>query len=285
MDGLSQVPAHLAHSLVTRPYAFAPFALFLLIASWHLGARRALWMALAGYAIAWASEVMSIHIGFPYGLYSYRAAALQDDLLILGVPLFDSLSYVFMAYFAWCTALVLVSPIVKRGGYDVQIAETRDLRRSAGVLLIAAWLTTWLDVVVDPIACRGERWFLGRIHEYASPGAYFGVPFTNFAGWFFVATMIVLAYQRIDANCDGKSAPLEQRVRAQALLGPAVYFAIVAFGLAISASIGELALFWSSLFVHLPVLAWILARMFDARQLAIPAEIAETNADLPLRPL
>jgi hypothetical protein len=97
--------------------------------------------------------------------------------------------------------------------------------------------------------------------------------------------MIVLAYQRVDARCDGKSAPLEQRVRAQALLGPAVYFAIVAFGLAISASIGELALFWSSLFVHLPVVAWILARMFDARQQAIPAEIAETNADLPLRPL
>jgi putative membrane protein len=285
MDGLSQAPAHLAHSLLTRPYAFAPFALFLLLASWHLGARRALWMALAGYAIAWASEIMSIHVGFPYGLYSYRIAALKDDLLILGVPLFDSLSYVFMSYFAWCTALLLVSPIVKRGGYDVQIAETRDLRRSAGVLLIAAWLTTWLDVVVDPIACHGERWFLGRIHEYARPGEYFGVPFTNFAGWFFVATMIVLAYQRIDAHFDGRRSPLEQRVRGQALLGPAVYFAIVAFALAISASIGEIGLFWSSVFVHLPVVAWILARLFDARQQAIPPEIAETNADLPLRPL
>lgn len=288
MDGLIQVPVELAHSLIARPYAFAPFAVFLLLASWHLGLRRTLWMALVGYLIAWASEFSSIHVGFPYGLYHYRSDALRGDLCIFGVPFFDSLSYVFLAYFAWTSALLLVSPIVHRGGLDVQVAETRGRRRSFGVLLLSAWLMTWLDVVVDPVACRGDRWFLGQIHTYAVPGGYFGVPFTNFAGWFLVGNLIVFAYQRIDEHCDGGHSALdrlEQRVRAQALLGPAMYFAIVAFALVISYSIGELAMFWSGLFVQCPVLTWMIARIFDERQQATAAEIADTNRDLPRRSL
>ncbi len=288
MDAPLQVLARLAHSLATRPYAFAPFAVFLLLASWHLGMRRVLWMSLVGYSIAWVSEFSSIHGGFPYGLYVYRSAALQGDLCVFGVPFFDSLSYVFLAYFAWSSALFLTMPLVHRGGIDVQIAETRARRRSLGVLLVAAWLMTWLDVVVDPVACRGERWFLGQIHAYADPGAYFGVPFTNFAGWFLVGNLVVFAYQRIDERFDGAPTRLdrfEQRVTAQALLGPLMYFAIVAFALAIAWSIGEIGLLWSSAFVQLPVLVWMLARFFDARQHAIAEEIAETNRDFPLRPL
>jgi uncharacterized membrane protein len=288
MSAALQVPVQLVHSLVARPYAFAPFAVFVLVSSWHLGLRRTLWMALAGYLIAWTSEFSSIHTGFPYGLYHYRSEVLKDDLCIFGVPFFDSLSYVFLAYFAWSTALVLLSPLVYRGGFDLQIAETRARRRSFGVLLVGAWLMTWLDVVVDPVACRGDRWFLGQIHTYAAPGAYFGVPFTNFAGWFLVGNLIVFAYQRIDERCDGLSTPLdrfETRVKGQSLLGPAMYFGVVAFALAVTLSIDELGLFWSSVFVQLPVLVWMLARIFDERQHAVAEEIAATKRDFPMRPL
>jgi putative membrane protein len=77
-----EAPAQLAHSLLTRPYAFAPFAVFVLLSSWHLGARRTLWMALVGYLIAWISEFSSIHTGFRYGLYHYRSDALKGDLSV-----------------------------------------------------------------------------------------------------------------------------------------------------------------------------------------------------------
>ena len=33
-----------------------------------------------------------------------------------------------------------------------------------------------LDLVIDPLAVRGDRWFLGRIFYYPDGGAYFGVP-------------------------------------------------------------------------------------------------------------
>src|SRR5262249_38073450 len=50
--------------LLHRPSAFAFFGLSLLVAGRHLGARRVLSMTAAGYGIAWASEVSSIHTGF-----------------------------------------------------------------------------------------------------------------------------------------------------------------------------------------------------------------------------
>ena len=40
-----------------------------------------------------------------------------------------------------------------------------------------------LDVVIDPVAVRGDRRFLGHIFFYPEGGAYFGVPVFNFAGW------------------------------------------------------------------------------------------------------
>ena len=55
-----------------------------------------------------------------------------------------------------------------------------------------------VDVVIDPVARLGDRWFLGKIFEYEVEGAYFGVPLSNFAGWMLTATLIVAAYQRID---------------------------------------------------------------------------------------
>src|SRR5262249_61764865 len=53
----------------------------------------------------------------------------------------------------------------------------------SGLLMMA------LDVVIDPLAVRGDRWFLGHIFYYPEGGPYFGVPLTNFAGWWIVGAL------------------------------------------------------------------------------------------------
>ena len=93
----------LLYSLVHRPYTFLLFALYALIATWHLGLFRWAAMTLAGFGIAWLSEFSSIHTGFPYGFYAYLDAALEGDLRLAGAPFFDSLSYSFLVYFSWTT--------------------------------------------------------------------------------------------------------------------------------------------------------------------------------------
>jgi len=248
MDGLLEAAGRLLHSLLQRPYSFLPFVFFLWAATRQFGRRRVLFLTAAGYLLAWLSEFSSIHDGFPYGRYAYLPAALKADLLVFGVPFFDSLSYVFLAWFSWTSAELLA------GG------PSPAVRRSPKVLFLAAGLMTWLDVVVDPVATVGDRWFLGRIHAYAAPGAWFGVPATNFLGWFLTALTIFFVWQRIDRAGDTFPAPRPRPLPGQRFLGPAGYFGVAAFSIVTAFSIGETGMALAGLFVQLPVLLWMLAR-------------------------
>ena len=37
-----------------------------------------------------------------------------------------------------------------------------------------------VDMVVDPLSVRGDRWFLGKIFWYDPPGPHFGEPISNY---------------------------------------------------------------------------------------------------------
>src|SRR3989442_711254 len=86
-----------------------------------------------------------------------------------------------------------------------------------------------LDVVIDPIAVRGDRWFLGRIFYYVEEGAYFGVPLVNFAGWALVGTLAIGGYLVLTRDARGtRPEP-----------GMALYYAVLAFNLVVTAWIRE----------------------------------------------
>ena len=62
------------------------------------------------------------------------------------------------------------------------------------MVALSGALMTLLDVVIDPLAVRGERWFLGHLFTYPEGGLYFGVPLSNFAGWLLVGWVTVGGY-------------------------------------------------------------------------------------------
>ncbi len=62
-------------------------------------------------------------------------------------------------------------------------------------LILGAVLMVTLDIVIDPLALRGYRWFLGQIYGYPEPGVYFGVTLSNFGGWFLVALGLIRVLQ------------------------------------------------------------------------------------------
>ena len=82
-----------------------------------------------------------------------------------------------------------------------------------------------LDVVIDPLAVRGDRWFLGRIFYYAEAGVYFGVPLSNFAGWLIVGWVTVGGYVAATGKTDRPGAPA---------LGIGLYYGVLLFNLAIT---------------------------------------------------
>ncbi len=166
-------------SIINRPYVFAFLASFLFLGWKFFGWRRTiLWLAV-GYSIAWLSELSSITNNFPYGEYHYVYENMPGELMVMGVPFFDSLSYPFLTFAGFTTA-----------GF---ILGRRHEGGTVASVFLGALLTMLLDVMVDPPSTMGGRWFLGEIHYYAHPGWYFGVPLTNFGGWFLVALAIVAA--------------------------------------------------------------------------------------------
>lgn len=201
-------------TLLLRPYVFAFLALFLAAGSADLGWRRCLGFGAIVWPVAWLAEFSSTRIGIPFGFYRYTGSTRGRELYIADVPLMDSLSFTFLAYAAFCLARAALS---RRRG-------------SRGTLaFLGGFLMMALDVVIDPIAVRGERWFLGRIFYYPEGGVYFGVPLANFAGWVVVGAIGIGLYLGLAGGvADGRLWP-----------GVALYYAVLGFNLAVTAWLGE----------------------------------------------
>ena len=178
------------HTIALRPYVFVFLLVYMLGCSLHLGLKRALLFCVAGYGIAWLSEYSSIHNGIPYGYYFYIEQTKSREIWVLGVPLIDSMSYVFLAYASYSVALLVSAPVM-RLKKTLYILETREIRDSAAVRILGAGLFVYLDIIIDPVALAGHKWFLGQLYGYPERGAYFGVPISNFAGWLVVGFLMI----------------------------------------------------------------------------------------------
>lgn len=225
-------------TVALRPYVFAFFAAFLLVCVPHIGWKRTLTFTLVGYFIAFGSEWLSINTGFPYGWYYYIDTTSSRELWVAGVPFFDSLSYVFLAYCSYATALFILSPL-KAWRWNIATLETRRIRRSFSALLLGALLQTCLDIVIDPVALQGNRWFLGQIYGYREQGIHFGVPLSNYAGWLLTSLFLIAAFQLIDARRLDETTAGIVNFPFHSLLGPLLYLSVLIFNIAMTLAIGE----------------------------------------------
>jgi putative membrane protein len=182
----------LVGTFVLRPYVFGFLAAFLLAGAVDLGWRRTLLFGAWVGPLAWLSEFSSTRTGIPFGLYHYTGTTRAQELFIADVPFMDCLSFTFLAYAAFCLARAVLS---------------RHRVSPATLALASGALMMLLDVVIDPIAVRGDRWFLGRIFYYPEGGVYFGVPLSNFAGWMTLGTAGVGGYLLWSLWTDRGSGP------------------------------------------------------------------------------
>jgi putative membrane protein len=186
--------------------------------------------------VAWVSEFASTRIGVPFGFYHYTGTTRGLELYIANVPLMDSLSFTFLAYASFCVARAVLGPDAPAG----------RLTLTGGLLMML------LDVVIDPIAVRGNRWFLGRIFYYEEPGVYFGVPLSNFVGWALVGAGGIGGYLALTGDRRG----------SRPAAGTALYYAVLAFNLAVTAWIREWVLLGLGLLLHVATAAvlWAVRR-------------------------
>lgn len=271
-------------TLVMRPYVFAFFAAFLLACVPHVGWRKTLAFTIAGYLIAFASEKLSITTGFPYGWYYYIEDTSHRELWVWGVPFFDSLSYVFLTYCSYTTALFILSPLATKG-LDLITLETRAIRHSWAALVLGAFLQTFLDIIIDPVALQGNRWFLGQIYGYYEAGLHFGVPISNYAGWLLTSFVLVAAFQRIDRRRDEKAPRGVSAMPFRSLLGPVLYLSVLIFNWIVTLWIGENLIALTGILIFtLPIVMTIVLAALRVNRFR-EEELQEHLKDYPWSPL
>ncbi|MGC9516396.1 MAG: carotenoid biosynthesis protein [Methanomicrobiales archaeon] len=118
------------------------------------------------WAVSFFFENLSIATGFPFGFYRY-----SPSLGLLTVPLIIIFAYFAIGYLSWVLSHILTGHYTKKlEGKQIFI-----------VPFIAAFIMVMWDLTVDPISST-----LQGLWVWTYPGAYFGVPISNFFGWFLV---------------------------------------------------------------------------------------------------
>ena len=251
----------LLSTIAYRPYVFIFFACYLFLAITHIGWRRTALFTTLAYTIAflceWSSAVAAT--GFPFGLYYYIDRTSHRELWVAGVPFMDSLSFTFLSYVSWELATILLGRL-KVNWRDVQALNSGDARKRWSTAMLAAFLMMYLDIIIDPVALRGDRWFLGKIYYYPEGGSYFGITLANFIGWYFVCFAIVRLFVTLERVIFAKALSLEDGVwnyRYKALGPVGLYFGVLGFNLFMTFWIGERELGVVDVIIILPLIVMI----------------------------
>ncbi len=160
-------------------------------------------------------ENISVITGFPYGLYNY-----SPSLGVLPVPLIIIFEYFAMGYLSWILANILT------GQYSQKLKGKQVFL----VPFIATFIMVMWDLTVDPISST-----LQGLWVWHNPGAYFGVPLSNYFGWFMVVYIIFQLFgiylSKYDSITEEKIAELSNKPFWSE--GPVIY-GIMALGTILS---------------------------------------------------
>jgi len=275
-------------TVVLRPYVFIFLLVYLMAGTFQFGLKRMLAFTIVGYGLVFASEYSSTRIGFPFGFYYYLDHTRQQELWIGNVPFMDSLSFTFLAFASYTTALFLCAPLWRTKG-DVQVIDSRAIRRSPSVFVLAVTLFVLIDVIIDPVALRGSRWFLGQIYGYYEEGIYFGVPLANFVGWGIVGAALIACLRRLDGTFQQRPAKHPhwgiRWVPMGGLFGPLLYLGVYGFNVCMTFYIKEYLLGMVDLLLMLPLLILAIIQVSRPANRATRTDLEDHLRDFPYSPL
>ncbi|HZS32541.1 MAG TPA: carotenoid biosynthesis protein [Methylomirabilota bacterium] len=252
-----------AGTLALRPYVFGFLALYLVVGAAEWGWRRVSAFTVWAAAVAFAAEWTSTRVGVPFGLYHYTGVTAGRELYLGNVPLFDPVSFSFLAFASLGLARRLVAwrDGTSRTSDGVGAAARPEGPRTA---VVAGLLMMWLDLVIDPLAVRGDRWFLGRVFYYPEPGLYFGVPLSNFAGWVLVGGVIAGGWPALARRVGGQPSAWAGRLPGRRFHVLALYYVVLGFNLAVTAAVAEPALLAAGILLHAPLAAVVVSSLRTA---------------------
>lgn len=144
------------------------------------------------WAVSFSFENLSIATGFPFGFYHY-----SPSLGLLNVPLIIIFAYFAIGYLSWVLSHVLT------GQYHKKLEGKQIFL----VPFIASFIMVMWDLSVDPISST-----LQGLWVWTDPGAYFGVPISNFFGWFLVVYLFFQIFALYLSKYDSLNAKIASKL-------------------------------------------------------------------------
>lgn len=140
--------------------------------------------------VAGLSESLSLRIGFPFGSYHFTNVMGPK---IAGLPLLLVLAYLGMAYCSWVMSLMI-------SGYRKPVSGLRTIT----IPMLASFIMLSWDLSMEADWSTVDRAWI-----WHTGGAFFGVPWSNFFGWYFTAYVF---FQIFAVYCRSRT-PLPAPVR------------------------------------------------------------------------
>ena len=205
---LQVYPGRVSMLAVVALHVFPP-AVFAVI---H-GAKLYRWRGILAFVILCLAignlfENVGVRTGFPFGPYYFT------DVMgpkILAVPIMLGLAYVGMAYLSFTLARLILDNVGAPPGGSLVVA----LPVVAAVIMVA-----W-DLCLDPVWSTIVRAWI-----FPGGGAYFGVPISNFAGWYLTVYVIYQLFTLYLRRTVAAPAPMAVAYWRQAV----VFYAVSAAG-------------------------------------------------------
>ncbi len=201
-------PNHIPVPILIPLFVLVPLA----FALFH-GAVRYQWSGILTFlvlclVVSNVLENTSILTGFPFGHY-YYTSGLGPKLFL--VPLLIGPAYFGTGYLAWVLSTVLIGEVRPKGSWFTTFA----------VPFIASFMMVAWDLGMDPTNSTIRHSWI-----WEQGGGYFGVPLTNYLGWFFtvyVFFQLFALYLRLrKASRDEEEPTLPRSYYAQAIVMYAV---------------------------------------------------------------
>ncbi len=204
--------------------------------------------------ISLTSELMGTSTGFPFGHYAYLSGL---GYKIAGlVPFTIPLSWFYLGFVAY---------LIARAGLATR--QIPSWLGNVGACGLGALLLTSWDFVLDPAMSQTAVPFW----EWQQPGAFFGMPYQNFAGWMGTGALFMSV-----AAFLWRKKPLELQ-REQLALPMAVYFSNFAFAAIMSIAAG----IWIPVFLGILLGIIPAVTLWSMAQTApVPIDTQKTGANL-----
>jgi putative membrane protein len=175
-----------------------------------------------GFVASNIYENLSILTGFPFGRYHYSDAL---GIKLFLVPIVIAPAYLSAGYLAWTLSAVLL------GLYE----NPRSRQDVSYQAFVASFLMVMWDLIMDPISSTDRHLWI-----WHDGGSYFGVPISNYMGWFLcVGTIFFLFSVYIGGSTASNRFGNNGRLSSSYWYQAAAMFALLGFARAILALSGS----------------------------------------------